>query len=50
MIPHRQDTIHDAVQRLIPCTEIARWSREFIEDLRLPKTEQDRRCSNYNAY
>ena len=41
MISRRQVTVHDAVQLLIPSTGIASWSKEFVEELRLPKTEQD---------
>ena len=41
MASRRQVSIRDAVQLLIPSTEIAPWSQEFVEDLRLPKAEQD---------
>ena len=41
MVSRRQVTTHAAVQLLVPCTEIAPWSREFIEDLRLPKAQQN---------
>ena len=41
MLSRRQVTAHEAVQLLVPCTAIVPWSREFIEDLRLPKAEQD---------
>ena len=41
MPSRRQVTTAEAVQLLIPCTEIAPWSREFVEDLRLPKAKHD---------
>ena len=41
MASRRQASIQDCVQRLLLCTEIESWSKEFIEDLQLAKQQQD---------
>ena len=42
MTSRRQASIQSAIQLLLPCTEIAPWSKEFIEDLQLAKRQHDR--------
>ena len=42
MTSRRQASVQSAIQLLLPCTEIAPWSKEFIEDLQLAKRQQDR--------